>query len=210
MRQFWTVVPNAGYGTGGLTENTPTLPAQVSARSWVMPGDLSVAEPTAGEGNHNHLIIGSMAAPSSEAADDHIHWIVSKPSGGVRQITVGGTPHTHGGELQKDGNQEYVRPKYFIMLITCDESEFANLQANGVDVYAERERTEIVNPEGGSTWQFGALSNTVWGSAKMTAIQNRLHNALGVVLPDGIDTDREFIPWILGIGGWRPTHEERG
>ena len=213
MRKFWTVRPNGGYGVGVKNgrSNYPDFPSLVGTREALIPGDIRVMEPTAGAGNHNHLIMGSIGLPSSEAADDHYHWIIPKPGGGVRQVYIGaGTPHNHTGELMAHrGAQDYVQPKFYLVLVTCDEAEYAHLTSNGVVNVAERPGIEVDDGEGGTKWVYSPLSTTTWGAGKTNAVTNWLHNQLGLQRPDIVDDDKSLIVWLLDIAGWRPEQEDK-
>lgn len=213
MRKFWTVRPNGGYGVGvkNARENYPSLPASVGQRSWTMPGDIHVAEPTTGAGNHNHLIMGSVALPSSEAADDHYHWIMPIPGGGIKQVYIGsGTSHNHTGELvSHNGGQDYVQPKFYLLLITCDDAEYTSLMNAGVVNIAERVASEVDNGEGGTEWVYAPLSTSPWSAGKTTAVTNWLHNQLGLQRPSIVDDDKSLIIWLLDIAGWRPEQENK-
>lgn len=210
MRKFWTIVLNAGYDVGVKNSriNEPLLPTAVGHRAYTMPGDIRVAET-----GHNHLVMGSVLLPSSEDLTDptHWHWIIPNDGGGINQIYVGGgVEHSHTGALQgyPDG-EDYVQPKYYILLITCDDAEYTNLADNGVDVYAERAATETTDENGNPSHSFAPLSTDEWGAGKRTAIKNRLKSALGLDLPEIITNDRRFISWILDFGGWRPEQESK-
>lgn len=213
MRKFWTVVANAGYGIGtkNSRENYPDLPAAVGQRSWTMPGDIRVAEEGAGAAAHNHLLHGSVALPSSEAGDGHYHWIVPLPNGGIAQTYVGsGTPHNHPGELVAyPGEQDYVQPKYYVLLITCDDAEYTNLVNNGVVVLAERTASQVDDGQGGTEWVYAPLSTTTWGAGKISAVTTRLNNLLGLERPSVIDNDKKLIMWLLDFGAWRPEREDK-
>jgi hypothetical protein len=211
MRQFWTIRPNNGYGNGPKNQriNDIDWPEIAGAeRAGYVYGDFRVAEEGAAPADHNHLVFGSIGIPSSESNDDHYHWFIQKPNGDIEQKYIGsGTPHEHPLQLQTDQNGlDYIQPKFYTVLVTCDEVEYQNLINFGFINIAERQGPGVL-VEG--EWKFDPVTNTVWGAGKQNAITNDLRNQLGIQLPNIVNSDRKFLIWVSDIGGWRPEFEDK-
>ena len=186
---FWTVRPRIVDAQG---TNTVAMPDMGGAQyRTTVPGDLMVAD-----GPHKHTIIGgNFGAPSVGFA--HYHWFVRKPNGQIEQITIGAAHHVHTSDI--DANSR-ILPELYLLLVTCDDAAYVTLTGAGWLVLAER------------PWEdesFGGLSTDTWTAGKRTAAENKVEGALGLQLPAIVDTDKEFIVWLLDVGAYRYEDEAK-
>lgn len=189
---FWTIRPRAVDAEGVNYADLPAVPAGAWYKTTV-PGDVNIATEGAAPGDHRHLVVGGVGVPSNQQPD-HYHWFV-RHNGGVAQVTVGGTPHTHTGDLL---------PDFYLLFIVCDDAAWAAFDAGGVVKYAEAPVSALADG-----FQITDLDNTPWTTAQRNAMQTRLTNVVNLSLPDEVTNGRRFIAWLLSMTLARPMADEK-
>jgi hypothetical protein len=199
MKKFWTVRPRIVDDEGNNTIEIPPMPPNAAYRTTV-PGDLMVASGGPAGNEHDHCIIGgNFGAPSSQIGVDHYHWFIRKPNNEIEQITIGAPHHTHTSAVDPIGR---VLPKFYLLLVTCDDAAYQAFMDAGWLEFAERPYDE-------ETETFGPLDTTEWSAGVREAAENRVSNALGLVLPSIINNDKEFLMWLLDVGAYRYEDESK-
>lgn len=191
--KFWTVRPRIVEDGVNTIAMPGSMPPGAQWRTTV-PGDLMVAG-----GAHNHCIIGGNFGAPNVGSPGHYHWFIRKPAGQIEQITIGAAQHNHTGDI---GPNSRVLPKFYLLLVTCDDAAFTAFSNAGWLIFARR-------PYDAQTETFGPLSTAAWTAAKRTAAENKIANGLGLELPSMIDTDKEFIIWLLDVGAYRYEKEDK-
>lgn len=202
--KFWTVRPAViNAEKTEVSYDVPAMPAGTFFRR-TAPGDLRVAEGGGAhpEGAHTHAIFGGNAAvPSVDVTDDHWHHLIRKNDGTIKQIAVpdSAPSHDHTGTIDALGR---IMPKWLMIKVNCDDVAEGILDSAGWLKYAEFPFDE-------ETETFGELSNETWPAAKRTAAEQKVAAGLGLALPSIIDSDVEFIYWLLDVGAYRYEKEWR-
>ena len=132
--KFWSVRPRIVQDD----TNTVAVPAmpQGAYYRFTVPGDLMVAEGGPSGNEHDHTIIGgNFGAPSSQIAIDHYHWFIRKPDNTIAQITIGAANHNHTSAIDAVGR---VLPKFYLLLVTCDDAAYQAFMDAGWLEFAER------------------------------------------------------------------------
>jgi len=197
--KFWSVRLRVTAENGANTVAIPDMPDGAQWRL-TQPGDLIVAEGGPAGNEHDHCIIGgNFGAPSSQIAIDHYHWFIRKPDKTIEQITIGTVDHNHTSAIDAVGR---VLPKFYLLLVTCDDAAYQAFMDAGWLEFAER-------PYDAETETFGPLDTTEWSAGVRETAENRVDNALGLELPSIIMNDKAFLIWLLDVGAHRYEQEDK-
>lgn len=194
MKAFWTVAATTGDGTPG-NPRRPLLDFGGEPHTVLTVGDLVVARPTAGAGNHRHLLSGTLTVP--HPVDGHWHRVVQRKDGTVYQEMVDATGtvanHNHAGDLW---------PDYYLVFVRTTDTGAANLLANnGVREIAPA----TIDPDG----RVGDVLNTLYTTTERNWLVARMTEWLGLGMPAVVDRPSRWVEWLLPLSLTRVVRDER-